>query len=241
MMVICWLAPFAALAEDRLVRLHAPAALVDTGVMDYVLPRFSLKTGVKVELVNAADAANMTLGTEGRPVFQGAGATWRMALRTPEHEGAKRFADWLGSDIGLRTVTSYAPDGDALFAPPVEEEVEVAAVSIDGDAVLGEELSRVNCGRCHAIDLAGRKNDIGSTPSFFVLRSFSDWQDRFRAFYVLNPHGAFTQIAEVTPPFPEGRPSPIVPIEITLDELEAILAYVAAMEAADLGAPLQHQ
>ena len=30
-------------------------------------------------------------------------------------------------------------------------------------------------------------------------------------------------------------------IELSLDELDAVLAYVAAMPAADLGAPLEHQ
>lgn len=57
----------------------------------------------------------------------------------------------------------------------------------------------------------------------------------------MNPHPAFTQVAEVTPPFDETRPSPIVPVEITLDELENILAYVAVLSPADLGAPLEHK
>ena len=74
-----------------------------------------------------------------------------------------------------------------------------------------------------------------------MLRSLPDWADRFDAFYALNPHPAFTQVEGVSEPFPENRPSPIVPIEMTLDEVEAVRAYVATMKAADLGAPLQHQ
>ena len=70
------------------------------------------------------------------------------------------------------------------------------------------------------------------------MRAFPDWVDRFMGFYALNPHPAFTQIEGVSPPFDEARPSPIVPMEMTLDEVDAVLAYVAAMEAADLGAPL---
>ncbi len=39
-------------------------------------------------------------------------------------------------------------------------------------------------------------------------------------------------------PFDESRPSPIVPLRITLDDLDAILAYVATIEPAQLsGAP----
>jgi hypothetical protein len=84
-------------------------------------------------------------------------------------------------------------------------------------------------------------NAIGSTPSFFALRSLSDWEARFAAFFALNPHPSFTQVTGVTEPFAEDRPPPIVPITLSLEDLEAILAYVAALEAADLGAPLVHQ
>ena len=84
-------------------------------------------------------------------------------------------------------------------------------------------------------------SSIDSSPSFFALRSLPDWEDRFQTFYVLNPHPAFTQIADVTPPFPDELPSPIVPVEMTLEDVDAILAFVAALKPADLGAPLQHQ
>ena len=82
---------------------------------------------------------------------------------------------------------------------------------------------------------------MGSTPSFPLLRTFSDWDERFESFYVLKPHAAFTQIEGVTPPFDIERPSPIVPMEITLEDLEAITAYVAIIAPADLGAPIKSQ
>ena len=241
MIVVFLTLPIPVWADDRLVRLYAPPALVETGLMKHILPRFSLKTGIRVELTETAGVANMRLGDNGRAMFEGAGQIWRMAVVTPDHPGTDKFAAWLGGDVGQRTITSFAPDGTALFSPPSDTPVEVVAVLPDGDAELGYQLSRTNCGRCHAVDEAGRMNDIGSTPSFFVLRAFDDWQDRFGAFYALRPHPAFTQIEEVTPPFPQDRPSPIVPIEMTLDELEAVMAYVAALQAADLGKPLEHQ
>jgi hypothetical protein len=107
--------------------------------------------------------------------------------------------------------------------------------------VLGRKLSGELCGRCHVVYADDRMNDIGSTPSFFVLRAMRNWDVRFQTFYALNPHPAFTQVTDVTPPFPIDRPSPIVPVEMTLDDLEAILAYVSGIAPADLGAPLQHQ
>lgn len=232
------LLPMQALAEDRLVRLSAPQALIDTGVFKYILPRFSLKTQVRVELVGAADSPHMSLGDTGRALFQQGDTIWHMAVALPDHPGTKRLADWLTGDVGQNTILAYAPDGATLFSAPAPQERKTVAVEMDGDAVMGHKVARTKCTRCHAVDDATRGAGIGSTPSFSVLRSLGDWQDRFEVFYVLNPHPAFTIIDEVTPPFDVTRPSPIVPIELTLDEVEAVLAYVAAMAPADLGAPL---
>lgn len=241
MIVSLFLLPMAAGADERLVRLAAPQALVESGLLRHILPRFSLKTAHRVEIVASGDPAEVALGPEGRALFQGAGAVWHLRILDEGHSGAKRFSDWLTSDIGMRTVMGFAPEGEALFGPPQVKAVEAVRVEIGGDAELGHEVSQVLCGRCHAVDEAGRKNSIGSTPSFFVLRSLGDWEERFAAFYVLKPHGAFTQIEDVTDPFPPERPSPIVPIEMTLDDLEAIMSYVAVLAAADLGKPLEHQ
>lgn len=229
-----------AFGEERLVRLHAPQVLTDSGVFKFILPRFSLKTQVKVQLVAAEAEADVIIGAAGRPLFEGLGQTFALTI-VQETAAAERFAGWLGSDVGKRTIYGYAPKGAPLFSEATGAEVVVAKIEMDGDALLGHRVSREACARCHAVDDETRKTTIGSTPSFFVLRSFGDWEDRFSAFYVLRPHGAFTQIEEVTEPFPQDRPSPIVPIELTLEEVEAVVAYVAALQAADLGAPLEHQ
>ncbi len=232
--------PLTAWAEDRLVRLYAPQALVETGLMKHILPRFSLKTQVKVELVEDLGAADMAFGSEGTALFDGAGETW--SVTAGDTPAAEKFMAWLTSDVGRNTVMSFAPDGTALFAPPsAAARAETVSVEIGEDALLGAKISREKCARCHAVDDETRMTTIGSTPSFFVLRTFEDWENRFGTFYVLAPHGAFTQIEDLTAPFPLDRPSPIAPVEMTLDELEAVMAYVAVIEAADLGAPIQHK
>jgi hypothetical protein len=237
----CWL-PVSALADDRLVRVAVPEVLLDSGLMKHILPRFSLKTQIKVHPVEAGDtSAEMSFGTQGRPVFEGAGQVWNIAVAAPDHPGTKRFVDWLFSDVGRNTVTSFAPHGTVLFTLPAAGVAEVQVLEYDGDRALGLQVSQAKCGRCHAVSEAGRKKSIGSTPSFFVLRGFADWDERFSAFYTLKPHPSFTQVEDVTEPFPPNRPPPIFPIQVTLDELEDILAYVAILEPADLGAPLQHQ
>ncbi len=226
------------LADERLVRLFAPPALIDSGVIKHAMPRFSLKTQVRVEVVDDPAEADLVLGPEGRALFEGAGAIWHLTVQSDGDTGTEKLTGWLLSEVGMRTITSFAPDGTELFKPPSEQEVEIAAVAYDGDAVLGLDVSRTRCARCHVIDEATRKTSIGSTPSFFVLRSFGDWEERFAAFYALNPHPAFTQVDGITPPFPIDRPSPIHPIELSIEDLKAVIAYVAALPPADLGAPL---
>ncbi|UWR24339.1 c-type cytochrome [Sulfitobacter sp. S190] len=232
--------PQAALAEGKRVALHAPQELQDTGVLKYALPRFSLKTQISVALVPPADA-DILLGAQGTPLFQGPAQLWHMDIRTVGDTDVDRLADWLTGEVGQRTILAFAPEGVPLFTAPQKIAKAAAQVSYDGDAIAGYAIAQAKCGRCHAVDEAGRKNDIGSTPSFFVLRAFSDWEQRFAGFYFLNPHPAFTQVADVTDPFAEDLPPAIVPVEMTLDDLEAMMAFVAEMAPADLGAPLQHQ
>ncbi|MFD0979164.1 hypothetical protein [Tropicimonas aquimaris] len=235
------LPPAAGRADEKLVRLYVPPELVETGLMQHILPRFSLKTQIRVELVDSAGEAELLLGGDGTALFEGAGQVWHLGRQGAGGAAAERFAEWLGSDVGRNTVTGFAPDGVAIFALPGPTETETVAIAPDGDAALGWTVSREKCTRCHAVDDESRMAGIGSTPSFSVLRSLGDWEYRFSTFYALNPHPSFTIIEDVTPPFPENRPPPISPIQLSLEEVEAVLAFVAAMEAADLGAPLHHQ
>lgn len=103
----------------------------------------------------------------------------------------------------------------------------------------GEKLALLHCGRCHVVNERNRFGGIGSTPSFGALRVMPDWEDRFRAFYALNPHPAFTQVAGVTPPFALERPSPIHPVELTTGELEEIIGFARTIPPKDLGAPVR--
>jgi len=230
-----------AVANERNFRLYAPPDLIESGLLKYLLPRFSLKTQVRIELVEDPAQAEASFGPEGNPVFDGLGQRWHFAVPEGGHAGAARFGDWIDSEVGRRTVTGFQIDGAALFSLPTQAQVSAETVTYNGDAVAGRVKARGLCGRCHVVVAADRMNAIGSTPSFFALRSLGNWEDRFAAFFALNPHPAFTQVKDVTDPFPVDRPSPIVPVAMTLDDLEAIIAYVAALEPADLGAPLDHQ
>ena len=231
----------AASADDRLFRLSVPDAVTESGLMKFMLPRFTLKTQVRVETVPTGEPAEAVIGETGTPVFTGVGRTWAIDVLAPGHEGVDRFAAWITDVTGQRAITGFTVDGNQVFSLPVEEEEVVSEVVYDGDRMRGQQVSRVHCGRCHVTAKGDESLGIGSTPSFFALRGFEDWDVRFAGFYQLKPHGAFTQIEDVTESFPEDRPSPIAPMELTLDDIDAILAYVAGIEPAALGAPVKHQ
>jgi mono/diheme cytochrome c family protein len=244
LMILVLLWPMAAMAQDRSFTLSAPAALEETGLLKFMLPRFSLKTGVRIAIARDQGAAALILTTDprGTAVFAGPGGVWHLDSGPgPGAEHAARFADWLLSEVGQRTVTSFAPEGEALFTVDLATEAEEVAPEFTGDAEAGHRIALAHCGRCHTVDASNRMKSLGSTPSFAVLRTLPDWALRFTGFYLLNPHPAFTQIDGVTDPFDPGRPPPIAPLELTLDDLDAILAFVAVLEPANLGGPLVHQ
>ncbi|WP_170358035.1 c-type cytochrome [Ruegeria arenilitoris] len=224
--------------SQEAIGLAAPTEVTDSGLLQHILPRFSLKTGIRVI---ADDGGILVLETSppGDPVFARGGVVYH--LRIGDNARHERFRDWLLSDIGKNTVESFVPDQGAPFSASFEVTATQQETVIEGDAARGAELSMTHCGRCHVIGSQNRMNGLGSTPSFAVLRAMPDWSERFEAFFALNPHPAFTQIDGLTPPFDPERPSPIYPVEMTLEELEAILAFVSAIQAADLGAPLQLQ
>ena len=240
------LAAAGAEAEERRIAVAASPELIESGLLKHMLPRFSLKTGIRTTPVplEAGIEAEVLIGPavdRGRPVFRGGetvylagpGAGAKQAL-------AGRFLDWLASEIGQRTVASFAPDGKALYEPAAGARVEVKSPAVTGDVLAGERLALVNCGRCHVVGEKNRMGGIDSTPSFAVLRTLGDWERRFRAFFTLNPHPAFTQVPGVTPPFDEARPPPIAPLEVTLADIDAILAYAASLAPAELAEPLKY-
>lgn len=220
------------------IGLAAPEDVVTSGLLKHILPRFSLKTGIRVV---ADDSGVMVLanGPPGKPVFQREATTYHLRVQSDPRQ--ERFKDWLLSEVGKRTVESFEPKEGPQFTANFEIVTEAEATEIDGDALLGEKLSLVHCGRCHVIGPQNRMNGLGSTPSFAVLRAMPDWSNRFQAFFALNPHPSFTQVIGITPPFDPERPPPIHPLKLTQDELEAILAFVSVITAADLGAPLKLQ
>jgi hypothetical protein len=224
-------------AQEKAFSLQAPETLTQTGFLKHLLPRFSLKTGVRITLSD--DTVDARFGSAGTPIFAQGDTVWHLSKSDGPYTDA--FQKWLLSDVGKRTIEAFAPDGEMLFNADVTKAVVAETVMLSGDVALGEKVSLTQCGRCHVVNDSNRMNAIGSTPSFALMRTFPDWQERFETFFMLRPHPAFTQVAEITEPFAAHLPSPIAPIEVTWDEVEAVTAYVGSITPADLGAPLQSQ
>lgn len=228
-------------AQGKTTTLLVAPELQETGVVKFMLPRFTLKHGVRVTVVTEGGAAGSLIKDGEAAVFSRAGDNYGLTVHRADDPHMATLATWLTGDVGQRTVLSFKQDGQPVFEVPivaVEAEVET---ELDGDAARGAELALSACGRCHVVGDVNRMNGIGSTPSFAVLRSLDGWMERFWAFYALNPHPSFTIIPDVTEPFDETRPSPISPVTLTLEELENIVAYTATMAPANLGAPVVHQ
>ena len=233
-------------AEERRIVLAASSGLSESGFLAYLLPRFSLKTGIRVTptVLEEGIQVDVKLGPadvvkDGRAAFRGGKTVYAVRVAeggaaAPAH--AKRFVDWLLSRVGQRTVESFRANGRRVYLAAAGVKAEKPRAKPAGDLARGEKLSFLHCGRCHVIGPRNRMGGLGSTPSFALLKTLNDWELRFRGFYLLNPHPSFTQIPGTTEPFDESRPPPIVPLEITLEDLDAVMAYVATIEPAKLGA-----
>lgn len=241
-LLFCALLAFPASAEEpREFRLAVPPEIEASGLMAYLLPRFALKTGRRAVLhIAPGEAADASIGLPAAgafPVMQRGDAVYFLRL-TGDSPAARRFADWLVSDIGKRAIGAYVPQNGPAFSGAPEQAAPVAP-GFDGDLALGAQTAALHCGRCHRTTADGTGIGIASTPSFMALRALPDWPERFMAFFVRAPHPAFLRVEGISPPFDPSRPPSIVPVLLTPGEVEALLAYVSVLTPADLGAPIK--
>ena len=204
-----------------------------------LLPRFGFKHRIRVAAVDAGPAdMSLEASDKGTFVFRDADQT-DFHLDPGDDPRGATFLDWLQSDPGRAAIESFAPDGQQLFFTEIVVEEVVVEEVFEGDTKSGSDLAILHCGRCHVVDDRNRMGGIGSTPSFSALRGRENWSDLFRAFYTHNPHPSFTQVDGVTAPFDASRQVHVAPVEITLDDVEAITAFVATIRPKDLGRPVQ--
>ncbi|MEO1536835.1 MAG: hypothetical protein AAFR73_03820 [Pseudomonadota bacterium] len=215
-----------------------PEAMIAEGFDKQLLPRFKFKHRITVQPVTEGDA-DMVFGEAGNRVFQRIDSdVVRLDIRT-ESDATRKFLDWLKSEPGKAAIESFKPDGAQVYTTEQAVVVVQEEETFDGDSASGSRLALVHCGRCHVVDERNRMGGIGSTPSFAALRGRSNWSDLFRAFWAHNPHPSFTQVEGVTEPFDPNRALHVAPVELTMEEIDAILAFVATLKPKELGKPVQ--
>lgn len=235
-----------ALAQDADLTLVVPQNLIESGFMKHVLPRFRFKTRIRAEALpegSDGDASLLNVEKGGTAVMSAVdGATFRFQTLTRDADRAAKSAkllQWMQSGPGRAAIEGFKPDGEQLFAPGAAKIVKEVKVQVDGDANLGSKLALLHCGRCHVIDSRNPFGGIGSTPSFGAMKNLSGWLESFSAFWTINPHPSFTQVEGITEPFDPSRPPPISPLLLTLEDVEAITAFVVSLPTKDLGGAVE--
>ena len=99
------------------------------------------------------------------------------------------------------------------------------------DVERGREVAATHCTRCHVVGDINPYGGIESTPSFIGMKRLADWERRYAEFYILPPHPALVRIEEVSAARDEERPAFVTEIVLTLDDVDAILAFVKTLPA----------
>ena len=97
----------------------------------------------------------------------------------------------------------------------------------------GREVVRQHCTRCHVVPNMNPYGGIGSTPSFAALKWLLDWEHRFEVFYTLPPHPALVKISGLSEERVASLPAFVAEIELQIDDVEAILAFVRTLATPD--------
>ena len=105
----------------------------------------------------------------------------------------------------------------------------------------GEILVRAHCTRCHVVGNLNKYGGIDSTPSFGVIKSLPDWQDRFAAFWSLLPHPSVVQVDGLSLERPKGLPATTKQIFLDIDDVDGIQAYVKTLPVKDLGGGISYR
>ncbi len=236
------------LATTHGTRAHALSLSVHPdlpeGLISYLLPRFTLKTQVRfTRLPKDGDLQFIVRDTEQSvAIFDLADGTrgyLRAASWLQDDPDYVKFKDWLLSDAGRATILDYQEAGQAV-ATPVDPEPEVEMpVVIVGDAAVGEALSLEHCSRCHKVDRANKYSGMDSSPSFHAMRGFDDWFVRFSSFYTVSPHKALISV-QGSGISKDRDLIPIAPIDLTIEQVNDIVAFVHSLEPLDLGRPIQY-
>ena len=216
---------------------------IPSELIQYVVPRFSLKTRIRFDRVDTAGDIQFVIGPPeaGTEVFQlVSGETVYIsavgdAAQSREYQS---FVDWLVSDPGRATIADFEIDGNRIAIPVDAQEAAKVEIVIVGDLSHGRELSTNHCRRCHKVDRADKYSGTDNAPSFHAMRSFDDWYVRFSTFYTVSPHKALISV-KGSGIEKDRELIAIAPIDLKMSDINDIVAFVHSLTPLDLGKPIQ--
>ena len=109
----------------------------------------------------------------------------------------------------------------ALCAAPV------FGAQADGDPANGRRIAEAHCQRCHVVSPENRLAGINSTPSFMILASLNDWEERFLSFFERPPHPVMVRVPGVPPR--SANPTTIAVFEVSPAGIADLTAYAASL------------
>ena len=217
--------------------------VIPSELVQYVIPRFSLKTRIRFDLVESAGDIQLVTGrpeTGAEVLKMVSGETVYITAvgGAVESSDYRTFVDWLVSEPGRATIADFELDGRQIAIPTAADEAAPIEMVIVGNLDHGRELSRDHCRRCHKVDRADKYAGIDNAPSFHAMRSFDDWHIRFSTFYAVSPHKALISV-EGSGIEKNRALITIAPIDLQMDDVNDIVAFVHSLTPLDLGKPIQ--
>ena len=206
----------------------------------HLFPRFKFKTQIILKAVEEVNGYDALIGIidNGKPIFSDLnGVLYRLEVITSDKEKRmkiEKFLKWLTSPPGIAVIEDFSINDSPVFKGIIYQEEKKVVTTFEGNLSSGLSLSQKHCKRCHVVDenaFAG----IDSSPSFHALRSMKNWEEKFQAFWTVNPHLSLISITDVYEAGSSSAPVTVAPIELNLSEVDDILAYVASIKPKELG------
>jgi hypothetical protein len=217
--------------------------VIPSELVQYVVPRFSLKTRIRFDQVESSGDIQLVTerpetGAEVLKLVSGETVYITAVGGAVESSDYRAFVDWLVSEPGRATIADFELDGRQIAIPTAADEAAPIEMVIVGNIDHGRELSSDHCRRCHKVDRADKYAGIDNAPSFHAMRSFDDWYIRFSRFYAVSPHKALISV-EGSGIEKNRALITIAPIDLQMDDINDIVAFVNSLTPLDLGKPIQ--
>jgi mono/diheme cytochrome c family protein len=96
------------------------------------------------------------------------------------------------------------------------------------DIANGRSLAQKHCAVCHVVGDYNKFGGIDSTPSFQLLASLRDGEERFRTFFARRPHPSFVYLPDQEPP--TNLPLNAPPVRLSHEQVDDIVGFALTLK-----------